>query len=147
MSTIEQNKAIVRTFVEAVNAQDWKRLEAIIASNFVRHDPMGGKPGVQSCADLVQFLQNEYVTFPDAHETIEDLIAEGDKVAVRHRFQGTQQGWMGAYPPSGKTLTADYIAIYRVQDNQIVEAWAVWDNLNGLKQLGHEISPSVTNKQ
>lgn len=70
------------------------------------------------------------------------MLAEGDKVAVRQRFQGTQKGWMGKYPPSGKKMIADYLAIYRIQDNQIVEAWAVWDNLNGLKQLGHFNPPA-----
>lgn len=83
------------------------------------------------------FLDAEFVTFPDASETLLDLVAEGDKVAARHHFRGTQLGPMGSYPPSGKVLNATYIAIYRVENQRIVEAWAEWDNLNGLKQLGH----------
>lgn len=137
MSQTEQNKAIVRSFVDAVNAQDWQALKRIVAPHFVRHSTAAGLPSIQSCDDLVQFLQQEYATFPDAYETIEDMIAEGNKVAVRHRFQGTQKGWMNAYPPSGNGMTADYIAIYRLEGGCLVESWAEWDNLSGLTQLGH----------
>lgn len=114
MNTPEQNKAIVRTFVEAFNTQDWKRLETLIASSFIRHNLAEGKPDVHSRDDLVQFLQKEYVIFPDAYETIKDLIAEGDKVAVRHRFQGTQKRRMGEHSLSKKILMSDYIVIYRI---------------------------------
>jgi len=58
-------------------------------------------------------------------------------MAVRHRFRGTQRGALGPYPPTGKVMDVEYIAIYVVRGNQIVEAWAEWDNLAGLKQLGH----------
>jgi predicted ester cyclase len=48
---------------------------------------------------------------------------------------------MGPYPPSGRVLAADYIAIYRLEASRIVEAWAEWDNLDGLRQLGHVPRP------
>jgi predicted ester cyclase len=79
----------------------------------------------------------EFATFPDAHETLLDLVAEDHKVAARHQFRGTQLGLMGPYPASGRVLNATYLAIYRVENERIVEAWAEWDNLAGLKQLGH----------
>jgi SnoaL-like polyketide cyclase len=68
-------------------------------------------------------------------------LGEGDKVTVRHRFRGTQLGPLGAHPASRRTLTAEYIAIYRLVDGVIVEAWAEWDNLSGLTQLGHYLPP------
>lgn len=77
------------------------------------------------------------MTFPDGHETIEDMLIDGNKVAVRHRFFGTQLGNLGPLPPSGTTMTADYLAIYRIAGNRIVEAWVEWDNVNGLTQLGY----------
>jgi steroid delta-isomerase-like uncharacterized protein len=135
----EGNKAIVSAFVEAVNAQDWERIDELVAPEFVRHS--SAAPGVQSRDDLKRFLRAEYETFPDAHETLEDLLAEGDRVAARHRFQGTQKGPMGPYPPTGRTMEANYIAIYRVEQGQIVEAWVEWDNLTGLIQLGHYTPP------
>ena len=64
-------------------------------------------------------------------------MAEGDRVAVRHRFRGTEPGPMGPYSPSGAGMTTDYLTIYRLSQDRIVEAWAGWDNLSGLAQLGH----------
>jgi steroid delta-isomerase-like uncharacterized protein len=132
-----ENKVLVRAFVEAINAQDWPRVLAMLAIDFVRHSAAAGEPGVRSAKELVAFLQAEFVTFPDAIETVLDLVAEGDKVAARHQFRGTQLGPLGPFPPSGKVLNANYLAIYRVENQRIAEAWAEWDNLAGLKQLGH----------
>jgi steroid delta-isomerase-like uncharacterized protein len=135
MSQIENGKRVVCAFVRAINAQDWMAVERLVASSFVRHSYAA--PAVRSREDLVRYLRSEYETFPDARETIEDMIAEGGKIAVRHRFTGTQTGPMGSYPPSGRSMTAEYIAVYRIEGDAIVEAWVEWDNLNGLAQLGH----------
>lgn len=133
----ERNKSLVRAFVDAINAQDWQRVLGLLTVDFKRHSAAAGGPPVNSAKDLVAFLQAEFITFPDASETLLDLVAEGDKVAARHHFRGTQLGPLGGYPPSGKVLEATYIAIYRLEGHLIVEAWAEWDNLAGLKQLGH----------
>lgn len=133
----EQNKSLVRAFVEAINAKDWQRVLGLLASDFRRHSTAAGQPGVKSARDLVAFLQAEFVTFPDASETLLDLVAEGDKVAARHQFRGTQLGAMGSFPPSGRLLEATYMAIYRIENRRIAEAWAEWDNLAALRQLGH----------
>lgn len=133
----EANKSLIRSFIEAVNAQDWQRLLELLASDFKRHSAAAGEPSVNSARDLVTFLKAEFITFPDAFETLLDIVAEGDKVAARHGFRGTQLGPMGRFPPTGKVLEATYLAIYRVENGRIAEAWAEWDNLAGLKQLGH----------
>jgi steroid delta-isomerase-like uncharacterized protein len=133
----EGSKAVVRAFVEAVNGQDWDRLDDLVAAEFVRHSLAAGLPPIHSRHELKAFLRAEFEAFPDWQETLEDLLAEGDKVAARHRCRGTQHGPLGPYPPSGKVLNADYLAIYRIEGGRIVEAWAAWDNLSGLTQLGH----------
>jgi steroid delta-isomerase-like uncharacterized protein len=133
----EQNKSVVRAFVDAINLQDWARVDSLLASDFKRHSTAAGEPAVTSATELVAFLQAEFVTFPDAIETLLDLVAEADKVAARHHFRGTQMGPMGSFPPSSKVLEATYIAIYRLNGTRIVEAWVEWDNLSGLRQLGH----------
>jgi steroid delta-isomerase-like uncharacterized protein len=127
----------LQAFLDAINAQDWIRLGSLVAADFVRHSVAAGDPGVRSRADLVAFLRREFEVFPDARETILDMFAEDEKVAVRHHFQGTQLGAMGSYPPTGKSMTGEYIAIYRVRNGLILEAWVEWDNLAGLRQLGH----------
>ncbi|MFQ4141434.1 ester cyclase [Chlorogloeopsis sp. ULAP02] len=133
---VDRHKALVREFIDAINAQNWNKLDELVAIDFVRLSDATGKPGICNRDQLKEFLRREVETFPDGFESIEDILAEGDKVAIRQRFEGTQLGWM-ASSPSGKKLKAEYIAIYCVQNNQIVEAWVEWDNLNGLKQLGH----------
>jgi len=130
-------KLTIQAFVDAINSQDWIRLDSLVATDFVRHSIAAGEPPVRSRADLVRYLRREYETFPDAQEMILDIFAEGEKVAVRHHFRGTQHGVMGSYLPTGKTMNAEYIAIYRVRNGQILEAWTEWDNLAGLRQLGH----------
>ena len=130
-------KQTIQAFVDAINSQNWARLDSLVAPDFVRHSIAAGEHPVRSRADLVGFLRREYQTFPDAQEAILDIFAEGEKVAVRHHFRGTQHGAMGSYLPTGKTMNAEYITIYRVRNGQILEAWAEWDNLAGLRQLGH----------
>ena len=136
---LEANKSLIRAFVAAINAHQWAQLATLVTADFVRHSAAGGEPGVRSLADLERFLRGELLTFPDARETIEDLIAEGDRVAARHHFRGTQLGPLGAYPASGRVLAADYLAFYRISGGRIAEAWAEWDTLSGLVQLGHVV--------
>ena len=128
---------VVRSFVDAVNDKDWESLDHLVAPDFVRHSIAAGNPSVQSRAALIEFLTMEFLTFPDAHEEILDILEEGDRVAVRVRFRGTQAGKLGNYPPSDRQITSEYLAIYRLSEGQIVEAWAEWDNLATLKTVGH----------
>jgi len=139
--TIEDNKAVVRAFVQAVNQQDWQRIDELVAPDFVRHSSASSQPQIRNRRQLRDFLAKEAVTFPDAHEAIHFLVAEGDKVAVHSGFRGTQSGPMGPFPASGKTLAADFISIYRLAGGRIAEAWVEWDRLNGLVQLGHLARP------
>jgi steroid delta-isomerase-like uncharacterized protein len=139
--TIERNKSIVRAFVEAVNQQNWKRFDELVAPDFIRHSSTFGQSLISSREKLRNYLVAEYVTFPDARETINFLVAEGDKVVVHSHCHGTQNGPMGSFPASGRVLSADFISIYRIADERIAEAWVEWDCLNGLIQLGHMTPP------
>ena len=132
---IETNKRVVRAFAEAINRRDWDALDDLVAMDFVRHS--NAALGVHSRDDLKRYLHNEFAIFPDACESVEEVVAEGDRVAVRHSFRGTQSRPMGRYPASAKEMRADYLAIYRLADGKIAETWVKWDNLSGLTQLGH----------
>jgi steroid delta-isomerase-like uncharacterized protein len=138
--SIEQNKAIVRDFIEAMNSRDWRRFEELVAPNFIRHSSTFGQSSIRTPDQMREYLVREFVTFPDAVETINFLVAEEDKVVVHSHCYATQKGPMGPFPPSGKILSADMIGIYRIADGRILEAWTEWDSLTGLIQLGH-ISP------
>ena len=136
MSDSERNKRIVLAFVDAVNAQDWDALDRLVVPEFVRHSDAAGEPGVRSRDDLKWFLRNEYLTFPDARETVEDLVAEGDRVAARHLLAGTQTGPFGDHAPTGRPVRVRYLAVYRLEAGRLVEAWAEWDNLAAFAQMG-----------
>jgi len=137
--SLERNKAVIRAFVDAINQRDWERLDELVSPGFVRHS-RAATP-VSSLDELKGYLRSEFETFPDAVETVEDLVAEGDRVAVRHFFTGTQLGPMGLYPASGRMMEAQYLAIYRLSNGLVAESWAEWDNLDGLAQLGQYPAP------
>ena len=140
--TTRDNKTVVRAFVEAVNQRDWRRFDELLAPDVARHSSASGQPPIRSRDALREFLAAEARTFPDARESIHFLVAEGDMVAVHSGFRGTQNGPLGPFPASGRTLSADFISIYRVADGRIAEAWVEWDNLNALIELGHLAPPS-----
>ena len=137
VTQLERNKTVVRAFIEAINAKDWSKLDEFVAAGVVRHSQPSGQPQVRCRDDLKEFLRREAETFPDAHERIQFLVAEGDKVAARLAFRGTQLGPMGPFPASGNTLSADFTCIFRLAGGRIAEVWAEWDTLNALMQLGH----------
>ena len=139
--TTEANKQTVREFVDAINRQDWRRFDELVAPNFVRHSSTYGQSTIRSRDQLREFLAAEAGTFPDAREHIHFLMAEGDMVTVHATFCGTQRGPLGPFPASDRTLSADFISIYRVEDGRIAEAWVEWDCLSGLIQLGHLAAP------
>ena len=134
----EKNKALIRAFVEAINAEDWSRLRSLVDERFARIALR--LENRRSIGRGFSCLSPRGVRhLPRRPETLLDLVAEGDKVAARHQFRGTQFGPMGPYAASGRVLVANYLAIYRIENERIVEAWAEWDNLAGLRQLGHHL--------
>jgi steroid delta-isomerase-like uncharacterized protein len=139
----EGNKMIVRRFVDAVNHQNWDLFDQLVAAEFSRHSSTFGQENVRTRDQLRQYLTAEFTTFPDARETINSMVAEDDKVVVHSHCYATQRAPMGSFPTRGRTLSADFISIYRIANDQIVEAWAEWDALNGLIQLGHLEPPRL----
>ena len=136
MST-EANKAIVvQLYEEIFNKGDLDLADKMIAPNAINHDPQlppGVPSGPQGLKAAVIMLRSAY---PDDHHTIEDLIAEGDKVVVRLTHSGTHQGAFLGLPPTGKHITNTSIHIFRFADGQLVEAWANRDDLGLMQQLG-----------
>ena len=135
--TTESNKALVRTYADAVNSYNWDMLDNIVSADFVRHSFAAGEPVVKCRGDLIQFLRMQHNIFPKFEEHLLDLVAEGNKVAARCSFKGTQLGAMGPYPASHKDVNLEYLAIYRIEKGVIVEAWVEWDNYTSMKQLGY----------
>ncbi len=142
MST-EENKAIVRRFFEETSRGNLDVLDALMSENYVDHNlPPGLPPGREGQRRLIRsYLQ----AFPDLRFTIEELIAEGDKVVTRGRYQGTQQGELMGIPPTGKQVNVALIDIVRVADGKFVEHWIEADTLGLLQQLGALPTPEAPN--
>ena len=112
--TTEANKGLVREFVDVVNRRDWRRFDELLAPDFIRHSSTFGPSQVRTRDQLRNYLANEFYTFPDAWETIDFLVAEGDKVAAHSHCRATQHGPMGSLAASGKvcrlTLSASTVS-------------------------------------
>jgi steroid delta-isomerase-like uncharacterized protein len=135
MST-ETNKAIVRRWVEeGWNKGNLALVDELYAPNVVQHDPSSPAPVTNSEA-LKMYVTGYRTAFPDLLFTIDDLIAEGDKVVWRFTSRGTQKGPLMNIPPSGKTGTVTGIAIFRIADAKIAEVWVNVDTLGLLQQIG-----------
>jgi steroid delta-isomerase-like uncharacterized protein len=135
--SIDENKAVVRRFVEAGNSGDLDLLDELMAPNFVRHSQATPDVQVRSREDFRRFYQQTGATFPDQRVTIDMLVAEGDLVAFYGTFSGTQEGQMGPFPPSGRQMEVEMGGVFRLEDGKITELWVTWDNIAGLMQLGH----------
>ncbi len=139
MST-EENKATVRRDIEVWNRGNVTELMAtmdeVYAPDFVYHVPNLPFPGgIRSREDYKQFATGFLAALPGQF-TIEDLIAEGEKVVVPYIFRGTHQGpWRGV-APTGKTVTFTGTITYRIVDGKVVEVWDNPDQLSILRQLG-----------
>ena len=134
MST-ESNKALVRRLADEVqNRGNIAAVDEIAAPTFVNHS---APPGVPSDREGVKQLTLLFRTaFPNGRMIIEDMIAEGDRVATRKTFRGTHQGAFIGLPPTGKPVAIGLIDIVRVVDGRVVEHWNAVDNLGLLQQLG-----------
>jgi steroid delta-isomerase-like uncharacterized protein len=138
----EENKALVHRFVEVVNAGNYDLLDALVAADFVRHCQATPGVHVRSLADFKRFAADDRATFPDQHIDIQQLVAEGDRVAFYCQYAGTQRGPMGPFPPSGRRMEIDFAGVFRVAEGKLAELWVTWDNLAGLVQLGHFPPPA-----
>jgi steroid delta-isomerase-like uncharacterized protein len=131
MST-EENKDLIRRAFEAGNQKNWAVFDALFAPDYVLHNA-STTMGFEA---YKQFLLRYGSAFPDGSLTIEDMIAEGDRVVFRQMFRGTHQGDMMGIPPTGKQITMSGIAITRVANGKIVEGWYNGDDLGMMQQLG-----------
>jgi steroid delta-isomerase-like uncharacterized protein len=131
----ESNKLLAqRVWEEVWHQGQLSRIDELFTPNFVRHDP-GGRE-LQGTEQNRQFISSLRVAFPDVHYTVEDQIAEGNKVMVRYRFRGTHLGAFQGIPPTGKQVIYTGILIYRIADGKIAEQWTEIDLLGFLRQLG-----------
>ena len=138
--TTEANKVSAQRMVdEVVNTGNFALIDELLAPDFINHDvPPGVSPTREGTKALIAMLRE---AFPDLHATVEDVVAEGDKVVQRTTARGTMTGAMMGMPPSGKSATWQQIHILRFANGKQVEHWAVIDQLGMLQQLGFAAAP------
>ncbi len=133
MST-ESNKAAVRRFRNALDAGDFDEAMAVFAPNAVVHS--AGVPNPLTLEEFAQFGRVMLSAFSGTSSTVEDVIAEGDKVVTRITFRGTHTGDMMGIPPTGRSVTVDETIIDQFADGRIVESWRLFDQMAMMQQLG-----------
>ena len=128
----EENKALVRRAWELADNPDI--LEEVYAPDLVWHEPDQEIRGLEQAKKFVSAYKT---AFPDLKITVEDVIAEGDKVVSRVTIRGTHQGETEEFgPPTGRQFEGGGITISRIEGGKIVEDWDSYDNLTTLQQLG-----------
>jgi steroid delta-isomerase-like uncharacterized protein len=133
----QENKELARRFMDEVwNKGNLDFIDEVTAPNFVSHDPaspedMGG--GVEGVRRFTEMYRS---AFPDIQMTVEDVIAEGDKVVTRWTAHATHQGELMGIPPSGNRVKVTGISIDRIEGGKVVETWSNYDALGMMQQLG-----------
>jgi steroid delta-isomerase-like uncharacterized protein len=135
MERTMDNAATVRRLYDLINTDKIDAFGEVLADDFIEHEEL---PGLEPTRDGVQaFFRMQRAAFTDMRMDIEDLIIDGDKVAARVRYTGTQDGeFMGA-PATGKRVDVQLVDIFRFgADGRLREHWGVLDQLTLLQQLG-----------
>jgi len=149
--SIEENKALVRSWYDVPSMEEWLRqrpevrnveatemeklkiaIPAFFAPEFISHRPGGDMP----FEGFVQYQISRLKAFPDFSCTVEDIIAEGQKVMVRFIVRGTHLGMFRGIPATGKKIEMGGISLERCAGGKIVEGWHYSDTLGMMQQLG-----------
>ena len=132
---IERNKAVVRRFIEEVqNEKNMDAFDELNAEDFVNLSAPSGMPTDRAGGKM--FLGGFLNAFPDSRVRIDDMVAEGDRVATKKTFTGTHTGEFMGIQPTGNRVTLQYVDILRLRDGQIIEHWLSMDQLSFMQQLG-----------
>ena len=140
----ETNKSVSRRFFEEVFGKGKLNvLDEIITKDHVNSgpaNPPGLLPGLEGTKQLVTMYRN---AFPDVHFTIDEQIAEGDKVVTRWTAHGTHQGELAGIPATGNLSTVTGIAVDRIVNGKIAESWGIFDQFLMMQQLGVIPTPEL----
>lgn len=140
MST-EANKAVARRWYTLLSTKNLDEINTLFHTAYVDHNRQV-PPGVDG---LKQFFEGYFAAFPDLEVTVDDMIAEDDKVVARFTARGTHQGPLMGLPASGKHVQVTAIDILRFVNDKIVEHWGEVDLLGMLQQIGAVQAPSQSN--
>jgi steroid delta-isomerase-like uncharacterized protein len=129
------NKELSRRFTELFSTGDEALADEVLSSDVVFHGTAGDGE-LNGVEELKAFVAGYRQAFPDARSTVEDQVAEDDKVVTRWRARGTHRGEFGSIGATGKEFEMDGVTIERIAGGKIAEVWVARDELGLLDQLG-----------
>lgn len=142
----ERNVELIKSWlIEVWNKGNLTRIDTIFAPNCIEH--RRGRQFEEKPEDIKADVMKWRQGYSDYENEIGDILADGDKVAVRFRFRGTNDGPFGEEPPTGRTIEATEIVIWRLENGRVVEKWEEFDSVGFLQQLGFEFKPKEVRKQ
>jgi len=125
-------------YENGVNAHNPSAWDSILTEDYVRHcEAM--PPELQTITGkeaMKEMLAEIFAALPDWHEEIQQIVVQGDRIALMTRGTGTLTGRFGAMEPTGKSAVTTTIMIHRFVDGKVAESWVTWDNLYFMQQLG-----------
>lgn len=130
--SVETTTSIVRSYLAAFNDRDHEAMREYVADDAVQH---GIHAVLEGNDEILDYLERHFEAFPDYAGETQQIIAEGDSVAIRYRATGTHTGEYQDVEPTGMSAAWTGMAMYRVEDGQIVEMWIEEDRLGLLDQL------------
>jgi predicted ester cyclase len=130
--SIEENKALMHRFFEEANKGNLAIIDELCAPGYVYH----GTTGDMTREQFKQYAESLLAAFPDLVGSIDDMIAEGDKVVARYHILGTHQGALKGIASTGKQITIRGIEIDRFAGGKFIETWIISDTLGMMQQLG-----------
>ncbi|GIX07786.1 MAG: hypothetical protein KatS3mg115_2189 [Candidatus Poribacteria bacterium] len=123
-------------FEELANTGDPTVADRLLAEDYVQHNPDSPTRRTVGREAFKERLQMYRQAFPDLTWTIEEILVEGDRAAVRWSAVGTHRGPLQGVPPTGRRVRMSGITIHRVAGGRIVESWVCWDTINTLLTIG-----------
>jgi predicted ester cyclase len=131
----ERNKAAARAVFEVWSTGEIERLDELVARHVLHHDPYDPNAS-EGLVGMKRTIELNRSAFPDIQLTVEDQVAEGDKVVTRWRGEMTHTGKLMGAAPTGQRVTITGITIDRFEDGKVVEAWRSMDMLGLLQGIG-----------
>jgi steroid delta-isomerase-like uncharacterized protein len=124
----EENKAIARRVYEIISTGNFDRAEEIVDASAHDNELLAGDPPAKLIDTFKETFSEAREAFPDMRVTVEDLVAEEDKVTVRVTMRGTHEGEFQGIAPTGKRVEVKAIDMFRIKDKKIVEHWGHADD-------------------
>lgn len=138
--SIEENKVLARRFHQVWNTGNVSAIDDLAAAGYVLHcQAIARAPGGRDA--LKTLIADTRAAFPDYQQTLEVMIAEGDRVAICATAQGTHRGAFAGHAPTGRAVRLQMLAMHQIEDRRIVESWCTWDTLAILRDLGLAATP------